>query len=121
MTDLASRLAAARGGAAVGPVLARGLLRLTGRDRVKFLHRVSTQKVDGRAPGAAAHAAFLDVKGHVVADALLVFREDDVLLDLEPAAVEPLRAHLARYVVMDQVKIDDLSAAFRVVPAFGPA
>src|SRR5919197_2849601 len=121
MSDLAERLAAARGGAAVGPVLSRGLLRLKGRDRVKFLHRVSTQKVDGLPPGAAVHAAFLDVKGHVVADALAVFRESEVLLDLEPSAVEPLRAHLARYVVTDRVKVEDISAAFRVVPALGPA
>src|ERR687887_1408027 len=113
MTDLAGRFAAARGGAAVGPVLSRGLLRLAGKDRVKFLHRVSTQKVDGIAPGAAVHAAFLDVKGHVVADALLVFRAEDVLLDVEPAAAEPLRTHLVRYVVTDQVKIEDLSAALR--------
>src|SRR5689334_1239037 len=121
MTDLAARLAAARGGAAVGPVLSRGLLRLAGKDRVKFLHRVTTQKVDALASGGVAHAAFLDVKGHVVSDAVMVFREGDVLLDLEPVAVEPLRAHLARYLVMDQVKVEDLSAAFRVVLALGPA
>jgi tRNA-modifying protein YgfZ len=121
MTDQAARLDAARGGAAVGPVLARGLLRLTGKDRLKFLHRVSTQKVDGLPAGAAVHAAFLDVKGHVVADAIAVLRADEAILDVEPAALEPLRAHLVRYVVMDQVKVEDVSAAFRVVPAFGPA
>jgi tRNA-modifying protein YgfZ len=121
MSDQAARLQAARGGAAVGPVLARGLLRLTGKDRLKFLHRASTQKVDGLPLGAAVHAAFLDVKGHVVADATLVLRADEAILDLEPAALEPLRLHLVRYIVMDQVKVEDVSAAFRVVPAFGPA
>ncbi|MFL5261206.1 MAG: YgfZ/GcvT domain-containing protein [Anaeromyxobacteraceae bacterium] len=121
MPDQSARLQAARGGAAVGPVLARGLLRLTGKDRLKFLHRVSTQKVDGLPPGAAVHAAFLGVKGHVVADAIVVLRADEALLDVEPAALEPLRTHLVRYVVMDQVKVEDVSAAFRVVPAFGPA
>src|SRR5690242_10569560 len=121
MTDQAARLQAARGGAAVGPVLSRGLLRLTGKDRLKFLHRASTQKVDGLPLGAAVHAAFLDVKGHVVGDGTLVLRADEALLDAEPAVAEPLRAHLARYVVMDQVKVEDISAAFRVVLGFGPA
>jgi folate-binding protein YgfZ len=121
MPDQSARLLAARGGAAAGPVLARGLLRLTGKDRLKFLHRVSTQKVDGLPPGAAVHAAFLGVKGHVIADAIVVLRADEALVDLEPAALEPLRTHLVRYVVMDQVKVEDVSAAFRVVPAFGPA
>jgi folate-binding protein YgfZ len=120
MSDLAERLAAAEGRAAVGPALARGLLAVRGKDRLKFLHRVSTQKLDGLAAGDAVHLAFLNVKGHIVSDALAAFRDDDVLLDVEPAAAEPLRAHLARFVVMDQVKLDDLSASFRVVPALGP-
>jgi folate-binding protein YgfZ len=56
-----------------------------------------------------------------LADAILALRADDALLDVEATAAEPLRAHLARYVVMDQVKLEDVSAAFRVVPALGPA
>jgi hypothetical protein len=121
MSDLGERFAAARGGAAVSPVLARALLRLSGKDRLKYLHRVCTQKIDALRPGASAHVAFLDAKGHVVGDAIAAFREDDVLLEAEPPVAEPLRAHLVRYVVMDQVKVEDVSAAFRVVAALGPA
>lgn len=121
MDALGSRLAAAKTAAAVGPVLARGILRLRGKDRQKFVHRICTQKVDGLAPGAAAHVAFLDAKGHVLADATLVVRADDLLLDVEPRAAEALRAHLSKYVVMDQVQIEDVSPAWRVVPAIGPA
>jgi folate-binding protein YgfZ len=118
---LAERLDAARTAAAVGPVLARGLVRLTGRDRQKFVHRISTQKVAGLAPGAAIHAAFLDVKAKVIAEGMLVVRADDVLVDVAPRAAEPLRAHLKKYVVMDQVQLEDVSAAWRVVPVLGPA
>lgn len=120
MQALAERLAAARTGAAVGPVTSRGLVRVHGKDRQGFVHRMCTQKVAGLAPGAAAHVAFLDVKGHVVAEGTLLVRADDLLLVAEPAAAEPVRAHLTRYVVMDQVKLEDVSAAWRVVPALGP-
>lgn len=118
---LAGRLEAARSGAAVGPALARGLLRLTGKKRLDYLHRMSTQKVGGLPPGAVVHLAFLEVKGHVVADAVLAVRSDDLLLDVDPRAAESLRAHLLRYVVMDDVKVEDVSARWRIVPVLGAA
>jgi len=121
MKSLSDRLAAARGGAAVGPVLARGILKVTGKDRQDFLHRLSTQRVAGLAPGGAAYAAFLNVKGHVLAEGHVVLRADDVLLDVDPRAAEPLRLHLAKYVIMDDVELEDVSAAWRVVPTLGPA
>lgn len=120
MNALADRLSAAAGDAAVGPVLARGLLRLTGRQRLDFVHRLSTQSVKGLQAGDVAHVAFLDGKAHVIGDALLAAREGDALLEIEPEVAEPLRAHLARYVLRDDVKIEDVSAALRVVPALGP-
>ena len=118
---LSDRLDAARAGAAVGPVLARGLLRVTGKDRQDYLHRMCTQRVNGLAPGASAHVAFLNVKGHVLAEGLLVLRADDVLLDVPPASAEALRANLTKFVIMDEVEIEDVSAAWRIVPALGPA
>jgi hypothetical protein len=121
MNSLSDRLVAARSGAAVGPVLARGLLRVTGKDRQDYLHRMCTQRVNGLAPGAAVHVAFLNVKGHVLAEGVLALREEDVLLDVDPRVAEPLRAHLAKYVIMDEVEIEDVSQVWRVVPALGPA
>jgi folate-binding protein YgfZ len=121
MNALSDRIAAARSGAAAGPVLARGLLRLTGADRQDFLHRMSTQQVNGLAVGASAYLAFLNVKGHVLADAVLAVRPDDLLLDVDPRAAGPLRAHLEKYVIMDDVQVEEVSAAWRVVPALGPA
>ena len=120
MNLLADRLAAARTGAAVGPVLSRGLLRFTGRQRLEFVHRVSTQSVKTLQPGAVAHVAFLDGKAHVIGDAVLAVRADDLLFEVEPEVAEPLRAHLARYVLRDDVRIEDVSAGLRVVPVLGP-
>jgi folate-binding protein YgfZ len=112
--------AAARQGAAAGPVLARGLLRFAGKDGQDFLHRMSTQRVNGLAPGAAVHAGFLNAKGHVLAEGMLVARFDDVLLDVHEADAAALREHLLAFVIMDDVEIEDVSAAFRVLPVLGP-
>jgi folate-binding protein YgfZ len=118
---LSERLAQAQTGAAVGPVLTRGLLRVTGKDRQDYLHRMCTQRVNGLAPGASAHVAFLNVKGHVLAEGVLALRQDDVLLDVHPSSADPLRAHLAKFVIMDEVEIEDVSPAWRIVPALGTA
>ncbi len=117
---LADKRAAARGGAAVGPVLPRGILRVTGKDRLDYLHRMSTQNLKPLPPGASAYGAFLEARGHVVGEGTVLVREEEVLLDVDPAALEATRAHLSKFVIMDDVKIEDLSERLRVLPALGP-
>jgi folate-binding protein YgfZ len=115
----APQLAAARTAAAVGPVLAPAFLRFSGKDARSFLHRMSTQDLAGLTPGAAAYAAFLTSKGHLVAEGHVLARADDLLLATDPAAAPEARAHLARYVVMDDVTIEAV-AELRVLPVLGP-
>jgi len=110
---LAERLEAARRGAAVGPVEERGVLRLAGRDALALLHRMGTQDVAGLRPGESRYAAFLDTKGHLVADAMVHAREGEVLLAGEAQVAPALAAHLRRYVLRDDVRIEDLSAGLR--------
>ncbi|MBI5069024.1 MAG: folate-binding protein [Deltaproteobacteria bacterium] len=117
---LEAQLQAARSGAAAGPVEARGLLRVSGRDAQGFLHRMSTQDLQRLRPGEVAYAAFLEAKGHLVSDALVLRREEDLLLLAAAEAAEPLRAHLARYVLASKVAIEDLSRALACLPVLGP-
>ncbi len=118
---LAERLGAARESAAVGPVLRRGVLRVTGRDRQGYLHRMSTQDLATLKPGQSAYAAFLTAKGHLIGEGMVLVREDEILVEVDAAAVGEVGAHLARFVIMDDVTLDDASAALCVLPVFGPA
>jgi folate-binding protein YgfZ len=113
------QLRAARTTAALGPLLAPAFLRFHGKDARSFLHRMATQDLARLLPGESACAAFLDVKGHVVADAQVLVREQDVLLALEPAAAAVARAHLQRFIIMDKVAIED-GPDLRVLPVLGP-
>lgn len=118
----APQLAAAREAAAVGPVLAPAFLRFSGKDARSFLHRVSTQDLAALAPGAAAYAAFLTSKGHLVAEGhVLAGRPgpDDLLLALDPASAQQARAHLERYVIMDDVVVEPVDG-LRALPVLGP-
>lgn len=117
---LAQKLAAARGGFAVGPVERRGILRVGGRNRQDYLQRMCTQNLAGLGPGQSAYAAFLTAKGHLVGEGTVLVRPEEILLDVAPAALAATRAHLSKFVVMDHVVFEDLSAALAAVPVLGP-
>jgi len=114
------KLGAARAGAAVGPVLAPAFLRATGKDAKDYLHRMSTQDLAGLRPGQAAYAAFLNAKGHLLGEGHVLARQDDLLIELDPAAVPQARALLEKLVIMDDVTFEDVSAELRVLPVLGP-
>jgi folate-binding protein YgfZ len=118
---LADKLAAARTGAAAGPIEARGVLRLEGKGARDFLHRMSTQHLSGLPPGGSAYAAFLDTRGHLVGEGLVVARADDLLFLTEPEEVPVLLAHLRKYLLAAPVKIEDVSSSLGVMAALGPA
>jgi folate-binding protein YgfZ len=117
---LAERLAAAREGAAAGPVEARGILRVIGKDARAYLHRMSTQHVAALAAGESAYAAFLDGRGHLLGEGLVAARNGDLLVVTEAGEAASLAAHLRKFVIADDVAIEDVSEAHRVVVALGP-
>jgi folate-binding protein YgfZ len=114
-----AHLAAARSQAALGPVLAPAFLRVTGADARPFLHRMSTQDLARLAPGESAYAAFLNAKGHLVAEGQVLAREGELLVALDPAAAGEARTHLEKYVVMDDVAIAPMPE-LRALPVLGP-
>lgn len=113
------QLTAARSAAAVGPVLAPAFLRVTGKDARSYLHRMSTQDLAALPPGAAAHAAFLTAKGHLLGDALVLAEEGGLLLALPPEAAAAVRAHLEKFVIMDDVAVA-AEEGLRALPLLGP-
>ncbi len=114
-------LEAAARGPAVGPVQRRALLRATGKDARDYLHRMSTQVVNGLPAGRTTYAAFLDARGHLLGEGHLLGLEDGVLLDLDAGALEAVKGPLTRFVIMDEVAFEDLSATHGVVPLLGAA
>jgi folate-binding protein YgfZ len=86
------------------------LLRVTGADRISFLHRMLTCEVKGLPVGGSVRGLFLTQKGRVVADFVLTIRGDRVELLAPPAARERFRAALSRFVVADDVAIEETEA-----------
>jgi len=98
---------------------ARGRLRVRGEDRVRFLHSMTTNDIEGLAVGAGCRAAMLTVKGKTLGDLVIYRYADHVWLEMEPELRHKLFQVLDKHVVMDDVEIDDLTDATGELGIYG--
>jgi folate-binding protein YgfZ len=98
----------------------RGKLRMTGDDRKRLLHAMSTNQVQKLEPGEGCYAFFLNAQGRILADANIFVLEDSVLLDTEPETRQKLREHLDRYIIADDVTVEDVTPAMATIALEGP-
>ncbi|MGC8560700.1 MAG: YgfZ/GcvT domain-containing protein [Phycisphaerae bacterium] len=98
----------------------RGVLQLSGKDRLKFLHSLLTQDVASLTPGDIRYSFMLNVKGRIIADMVLVALEDTLYLDIDARLAVPLMQTLERYLFSDDVTIFDASGRLRRLSVIGP-
>ncbi len=101
-------------------MLDRGFLRASGKDHVRFLQGMLTNDVASLAPGQACPALLLSQKGRVVADLIALRFADHVILSCE-GSVEPARAALERFIIMDDVTLEVAELAELAVVGDGAA
>ncbi|WP_299444530.1 folate-binding protein [uncultured Rhodospira sp.] len=75
----------------------RALLVLSGEDRVRFLQGLVTNDVTKVSPARAVFSALLSPQGKVLFDLVLAAHGDTVLIEVEAARLEDLRARLRRF------------------------
>ena len=80
-----------------------GHIEVTGGDRLRFLHGLTTVNVTGLPDGGHDWGAILSPKGRVLSVLELTREADRVLVHVEPALVAPTLELLERYAVMDDV------------------
>jgi folate-binding protein YgfZ len=111
---------ALRNGAAWLDLSARGKIKLTGEDRARLLHAMTTNHIEQLTPGAGCYAFFLNDKGRILSDANILARQDHFLLDVEPEARQPLYQHLDRYIIADDVTLEDITEQTATIAMEGP-
>ncbi len=99
---------------------ARGKIRVTGEDRVRLLHAMITQNVERMTPGAGGYAFFLNAQGRILGDANVFCFEDYLLLDTEPETRQKLYEHLDRYIIADDVTLEDATGRIATIAIEGP-
>lgn len=98
----------------------RGLLRLTGPDRISFLQGMVSNDVKSLNPRDGIYAAFLDIHGKILADVRIFSMDDSLLLDLWEPLKDKILAHLNRYLIADEVEIADLTGQYSTLSPQGP-
>jgi folate-binding protein YgfZ len=88
------------------------VLRVTGRDRVRFLHAMLSNDVQSLKPGQGTWATFNTVQGRTVSDLRLFVVDDDrktgsILLLVERDARDALVDGLEKYVISEKVFFED--------------
>jgi folate-binding protein YgfZ len=99
---------------------ARGKILVSGEDRARLLHAMTTQDVQALKPGEGCYAFFLNAQGRVLGDANLFCREDSFLVDTEPETRQKLFDHIDRYIIADDVTLEDLTGRMSTVAIEGP-
>ncbi|WNG20671.1 YgfZ/GcvT domain-containing protein [Cystobacter fuscus] len=118
--DAEAEYRAARESVALHDATYREALRITGEDRTSFLHGMVTQDVKGLAAGASAYTALITVKGAMVADARILRRENDLVLDLEPGLGGKVREFLEKFLISEDAELHDATEEQGVLRLLGP-
>ena len=87
----------------------RTKLRITGSDRLRFLNGQITNDVRKATESTAIEACVLNAKGKLNAHLFLSAAPDCFWIDADPELREALRARLERYVIADDVQIEDVT------------
>ena len=100
---------------------ARGRIRAVGEDRVRLLHAMCTSHIQQLQTGEGCYAFFLNPQGRILADALVLALPGALVIDTEPETRQSLYAHLDKYIIADDVTLEDTTAETVAMGIEGPA
>jgi folate-binding protein YgfZ len=91
---------------------ARAKLRVTGADRIRFLNGQTTNDLRRARAEATQESCVLNAKGHLDAHLFLFATPNDIWIDADQELREQLRIRLERYVIADDVVIEEVTDQF---------
>ena len=96
-------------------------LRISGADALRFLNGQITNDLRKATSASAIQASVLNAKGKVNANVFVSVEGDSFLLDAEPELREELPLRLEKYIIADDVQIEDVSDRFALFHVTGSA
>lgn len=106
-------------GAGVVDCSHRGVLRVSGPDRLPWLHALTTQHLEALPPGVSAEALVLDPKGRIEHALHLVDDGESSWITVEPGTAEALTAWLVSMRFLRKVEVEDVTADWAVLAGPG--
>ncbi len=119
-SSVAVELQALLRGAGVFDLGHRIWLRATGKDRVRWLNGMITQAVKSLTPGQTGYTLVLNPQGRIQGDGDVLAYEDFLVIETDRFQAERLLTHLRRYIIMDDVRLEELDATTTVIGIAGP-
>src|SRR6201981_372047 len=99
----------------------RGIVRITGPDRLSWLHSLTTQDLEHLQPGTSAQALVLSPQGHIEHHLTLADDGTAVWAQIEPGTAAPLLAFLQSMRFLLRVEPAEVTGDFAVLTLMGPA
>ena len=93
---------------------------LTGSDRVRYLNGQVSNDVRKLTEGEAIYACVMTAKGKMCGDVFISAGPDFLRLDADAALREGLAARLERYIISDDVALEDVTEKFSIIHRIMP-
>lgn len=117
--DTASELAELRKGCGVFQLGWRGMVTIGGKDRVRWLHNMTTNNVRDLAANRGVYAFVLNHQGRILGDMTIYNLGESLLLETDRSQIEPLLTAMKRYIIMDKVEMADARDLFSAIGVCG--
>lgn len=103
----------------------RGILKLSGKDRLDLLNRLLTNQIVDRskqpmAAGSGLYSFLLSNKGRILTDMNLLERGDHTLLETDRRNVSALQSAIEKFVFSEQVHLEPCTASLHQIALHGP-
>lgn len=98
----------------------QGKLRAMGKDRVRYLHNMTTSDIRNLKSGTGCYALLLTHQGRIESDMHIHSLDDSLLIELPPSGMERAFATLNKYIVADDVRLEDQTERLSILCLQGP-
>ena len=104
----------------------RGMLEVSGKDRLPFLNNLLTNPTwdkhtrRGLEAGQGIYAFFLGTNGRIKADMNVLERGERTFLEMDARLIEPVRAAFDKYLFAEQVKLTNRIDSLHEISLLGP-
>lgn len=92
-----------------------GLVKISGYDKVIFLHNLLSNDIKNLQVGQACYATFNNNKGRIIANLLIIPKQEYILLVLSKDLIDYFIQKLKLFVLRSKVCIQDISTSYKIV------
>ena len=119
-TDLKSEYEAAKSGIGIHDRSYRGLLEITGADRISWLNNLLTQQVKTLEVGQGCYSFAVNIKGRILFDLQVLVGASFIRLDIDRLWVKAAVTHFERYIITEDVQVADRTDDYERLSLCGP-